>query len=239
MAIKPLRASSDGLWQAQGGKSRNFINVQTGETISRRQFDKRYGALAKGGFTSYERKAAASAPEVRLSRPAINRPVGSKRGLLSRMNPLTEKQSRDYVIPLNVYYTGNDIEFQNDIEYFREQYNTAIDEILSNKATINGKRETKVLSISFVIIGENERTGRRFNNTVQTAITPESAPSFDKFVSEILVYAYDGDDIQGLSLALRFRKPLIKTSDRKKKMKEIRRLKTVREKTTARAKKSK
>lgn len=42
-------------WKPEGGKSRNFVNKKTGEVISRRQYDKHYGAIR--AFGSYEEKA--------------------------------------------------------------------------------------------------------------------------------------------------------------------------------------
>ena len=45
-------------WKRTSG--RRFENKNTGEIISRRQYDKRFGALAKEGFKSYEQKARAN-----------------------------------------------------------------------------------------------------------------------------------------------------------------------------------
>jgi hypothetical protein len=59
-----------------GGSSRSFRNITTGEIISRRQYDKLYGALKRGGLSSYEAKAKkkfAENPELALSRPAPGR----------------------------------------------------------------------------------------------------------------------------------------------------------------------
>jgi hypothetical protein len=40
-------------------KTRGYANIRTGETLSRRQYDKRFGILAREGFGSYEAKARA------------------------------------------------------------------------------------------------------------------------------------------------------------------------------------
>ncbi|MHB8387509.1 MAG: hypothetical protein ACYDAO_09345 [Thermoplasmataceae archaeon] len=63
-------------WKPLGGKSRNFQNTKTGEVISRRQYDKRFGSLAKTGFTTYENKARAAKivnEKAQLARPARGR----------------------------------------------------------------------------------------------------------------------------------------------------------------------
>ena len=56
---------------------RRFENRVTGEVLSRRQYDKRYGALARGGFQSYEAKAKANyireGPIRQLLKPARGR----------------------------------------------------------------------------------------------------------------------------------------------------------------------
>ena len=59
-----------------GGKSRNFKNIKTGEIISRRQYDKKFGSLAKTGFKTYEDKARAAKiidERKQLLRPARGR----------------------------------------------------------------------------------------------------------------------------------------------------------------------
>lgn len=64
------------IWKPLGGSSRNYVNLETGEILSRRQFDRRYGSLAKANFTSYEKKAQANKKldiELQKSRPARGR----------------------------------------------------------------------------------------------------------------------------------------------------------------------
>jgi len=64
------------VWVPVGGSSRRYINRRTGQTISRRQYDRRYGTLRRQGFTSYEAKAKAAktnAPEQAATRPARGR----------------------------------------------------------------------------------------------------------------------------------------------------------------------
>lgn len=46
-------------WRRQSGTARNYQNVRTGEVLSRRQYDNRYGRVARAGFRSeYQQKKA-------------------------------------------------------------------------------------------------------------------------------------------------------------------------------------
>jgi len=68
--------TSQRVWQPLGGLSRQYRNRITGEIISRRQYDRRFGNLARQGFTSYESKAKAAkstAPDRSAMRPARGR----------------------------------------------------------------------------------------------------------------------------------------------------------------------
>jgi len=63
-------------WVPVGGSSRRYRNRRTGETISRRLYDKRFGNLRRQGFGSYEAKAKAAkqqAPVRAAMRPARGR----------------------------------------------------------------------------------------------------------------------------------------------------------------------
>jgi len=40
-------------------KTRGYTNARTGEVLSRRQYDKRFGTLAREGFSTYEAEARA------------------------------------------------------------------------------------------------------------------------------------------------------------------------------------
>jgi len=46
-------------YQRLPGKAQRYIDTDTGESISRRQYDKQFGVLAREGFSSYERRALA------------------------------------------------------------------------------------------------------------------------------------------------------------------------------------
>lgn len=63
-------------WQRLPGAARNYFDTETGEIISRRQYDKLYGALKKAGLSSYEAKAKqnlAKSEAEQLARPARGR----------------------------------------------------------------------------------------------------------------------------------------------------------------------
>lgn len=51
----PFSVVSD--WVPMGGAARRYRNVKTGEELSRRQYDRTFGALGREGFHSYEEKA--------------------------------------------------------------------------------------------------------------------------------------------------------------------------------------
>jgi len=68
--------TSERVWLPLGGSSRQYRNRLTGEVISRRQYDRRFGNLSRQGFGSYEAKAKAaksSAPDRAAMRPARGR----------------------------------------------------------------------------------------------------------------------------------------------------------------------
>ncbi len=60
-------------WQPLGGTSRNFLNTKTGQILSRRQYDKQFGTLAKQGFKSYQQKAKANKSPEQVLKPARGR----------------------------------------------------------------------------------------------------------------------------------------------------------------------
>jgi len=68
--------TSERVWVPLGGSSRRYRNRLTGEIISRRQYDKRYGTLSRQGYSSYEAKAKAAKsnePVQAAKRPARGR----------------------------------------------------------------------------------------------------------------------------------------------------------------------
>lgn len=72
----PSGPSGPNVWVPLGGKSRRYRNEQTGETISRRQYDERYGRLKRQGYRSNEAQRAARIARSRLLVPApITRPL--------------------------------------------------------------------------------------------------------------------------------------------------------------------
>lgn len=62
------------VWKRLPGKSRRYYNtLNPDETISRRQYDERYGTLKAQGFKTYEEKAKKYQPDIRELRPARGR----------------------------------------------------------------------------------------------------------------------------------------------------------------------
>lgn len=105
-------------WKSLGGSTRQFVNTETGERLSRRQYDKQFGALAKAGQRSYESKAKANRlanPELAKARPARGRPSqlathkAKEKGseyyrLFSRLRPIKGKHGRN-----SLYYKARNV----------------------------------------------------------------------------------------------------------------------------------
>jgi hypothetical protein len=68
-----IRSDGQPLFVRIPGKSRRYRNTENGQVISRRQYDRLYGSLAEGGFSSYEKKAKSTTAEIRAQRPARGR----------------------------------------------------------------------------------------------------------------------------------------------------------------------
>ena len=125
MASRKKKPARQREWIAQGGKTRGFVNANTGQRISRRQYDKRFGALKRGGYVSYESKAKAARkrnPVRQALRPARGRrserlnfafkhPTTARGKALAKIQPLIDfarvKKSAKrfhtkYLIPYNL-----------------------------------------------------------------------------------------------------------------------------------------
>ncbi len=72
---------------------RRFENIKTGQIISRRQYDKHFGILAKQGFTGYETKSAANK---KANLEAILRPARGRKKFVSVAQSPTEKAVETY-----------------------------------------------------------------------------------------------------------------------------------------------
>lgn len=101
-------------WKYLGGSSRQYRNEKTGEVISRRQYDKRFGSLKKRGVTSYEKGAKLSAPEVVASRPAKGRGKANiSLSGVSRAGPLASKRGGTY--SGRTFYDGDQPETYDEL----------------------------------------------------------------------------------------------------------------------------
>ena len=71
------------MWVRLSGAARNYQNTETGEVLSRRQYDQRFGRLAKAGIKSNEEQASKNREqnlEAQLARPARGRESVRKYG---------------------------------------------------------------------------------------------------------------------------------------------------------------
>ena len=158
MASYRTYKTAQGTWKPLGGKSRKFRNLSTGEEISRRQFDRRYGSLSKGGFTSYEKKAKATPAEIRKARPARGRRSTIPRAPkvppnLSRVLSLKRKSGRDIKIPF-------------DLPPLR----LAVDQAKKNK---------KIFAIGLRVIGIDERDKKQITFTIGSLSLPDEVHVLD------------------------------------------------------------
>ncbi|MGH7237137.1 MAG: hypothetical protein ACREGF_01230 [Candidatus Saccharimonadales bacterium] len=95
-------------WVRVPGRGRYFKNTKTGEVITRRQYDRRFGRLAARGFASNEAQAKANKaanPAAQLLRPARGRHKGLPRSAksfdMSNVRPLGNGQLfRTFYFPL-------------------------------------------------------------------------------------------------------------------------------------------
>jgi hypothetical protein len=84
-------------WRRVPGSARNYENIKTGEVLSRRQYEKQFGSLARRGVTSFEQGAKLTPEEVRKSRPARGRASPSiSIKSISRARPTLDKHARTF-----------------------------------------------------------------------------------------------------------------------------------------------
>ena len=223
----------NGAWRALGGTSRKFRNLETGEEISRRQYDKRFGVLKAQGFTSYEQKAKATPAEIRNQRPAIGRPAKQRKTAdqqIRGLRPLTEKSSRTVSMSFDVYLSPEG-EIEAEAEPYRENYEDVV-------RAINGNSR---ISYVMLVISFGNGTVR----TIETLTRPHSMLDFDDFNARLQAFyeekmAYllgdEGIETNEIIFHLAFKSEFIKPSQRKKDIKKSKQLKTKRDQAKSRRK---
>lgn len=200
-------------WQPVGGTSRNFINLDTGQRLPRRQFDKLSGRM--GAFGSYEAKSAASPEPVRLSRPARGRKAQQHGPNFARVQPLTGKMSRYVHIPFQVFRSSDAGEFLNEAEDYRSTYNGAIQSL---------NRNSKISAVQIILEVSNVDGFPKFI-TLYRPYKPDELAPFDELTMTAFEMTYVGDQCLRLSFQIRFYRQFVKPSKRK-----VRTLKTRRSK---------
>lgn len=196
-------------WVPLGGSSRRYKNVLTGDTISREKYDRYYGSLFKRGATSFHRAAEAEEEETRLSRPARGRGSARRRYGTQNINdlrPLIGRQSRNIVIPVDIYYDGDGEDdededggdrtaFYDQAEEYRSEYEDAVSRTQANKA---------IFSASIIVNYENPRTGKSGSYTILRIEEKHSLSSYDEFIDTIASKAYPGDHFTAIVFHFRF-----------------------------------
>lgn len=203
-------SSAEYPWVYLGGSSRRYKNVLTGETISREKYDRYYGSLFRRGAKSFHEAAKREEEEVRLSRPARGRGSSRRRygsENVSGVRPLLGKQSRNVVLPFDVYYDGETDEedddgeggdrtqFYEDAENYRDDYNDAVQRAHANPA---------IFAVSLVVTYENPRTGKAGNYTIRRIEEKHSLATYDEFLEDLASKAYPGDHFTALTFHIRF-----------------------------------
>lgn len=168
-----------------GGLSRNYKNIATGEVLSRRQYDKLYGSLARSGFNSYETKAQASPEAVRKSRPARGRPT-AKASKARNLNPLVGRTTR--TISMDVDATKGE-DFFDEMEDYRNQYDDIVGDILANKKIFGLMIILETDKATFATGGAFEK-----NNVLD----------FDVFTENAFEKLYDGSHLKKVNFVVRF-----------------------------------
>jgi hypothetical protein len=189
-------------FKALGGSSRQFKNIKTGETISRRQYDKLRGI-------SYEKKAAFSKarnPEEFYLRPAKGRTSqvkaqGEIRKLIAetrqeqfnarrqaeqdarnqkRLKRKTERKANKRIHQkvirpqlLKPGHMGASISVDS-----YEGYLKALGEMRAMKVTVGGKRQSGVTAYSVGVVGYDDRVGesKMLGATLWTMRDPDAKP---------------------------------------------------------------
>lgn len=197
-------------WVSLGGTSRRYRNVITGDEISRERYDRYYGSLFKRGAKSFKQAAQTTPPELREARPARGR--GSfrsrtERGRIKSIRPLVGRQSRNVVIPFDVYYDEDEGLLYEEAEDYRDEYEEAILAIHANPA----------VRAASIIVTVQPANGPERNNTVLRIEQKNSLAGYDEFLDTLAEKAYPGDHYTAVTFHLRFheqftrkkRKPII------------------------------
>lgn len=169
----------------KANKSRQYVNVKTGDIVSRRQFDKFHGALAKANLPSYEAKAKALAAERGKSAaqsgiPGRGRSTASGPNVFKTASPNVNKQSREIAIPFHLYRGDDMFEFIRDAERFRPGFVTAVKGVQQNE---------KIASCGIRAEWHNPLTGGHGWMTFLKTHNRESfAPDYD----EMIEFFYSG-----------------------------------------------
>lgn len=205
---KEIVLGDGSIWRPLGGGSRRYVNAHTGETLSRRQFDKLSGRLA--GFSSYEAKAKASPPETRQSRPARGRrktTQPNRRIDLSRIDPLVGHRTRAIPIPYLISRYTNEYEFLTEAEPYEPFYYDAVSSVLKNKKVI-------AVQIILEILNENDAL------VYKTLVLPYPAaelPDFTDVTIRAFQATYPTDQCTNLIFRLRFADRYVKQPKRSRK----------------------
>jgi hypothetical protein len=123
-------------WVRLPGSANRYRDTETGEELSRRQFDRRYGSLAQQGFTSYEQRQRIS--EQLREKGGAAKSVANERGLSRETRNIREswkRQSEKYGLEARIRgnreYQAWKTEIQDIERWYQQQ---------SKKAALSSER---------------------------------------------------------------------------------------------------
>ena len=187
-------ADDASLWRRiPGDKARRYANVETGQVISRTVYDKRYGRLARQGFSHPRQQAAANARKDRaaqLARPAPGRIVKPDKAAAT-LKPIKNKMGRYLHMPFRIFLTDDEEENLIQAYQYKSEYDSIIAGVIKNKnfdwvmfeVQVEGKHPVPIkgpLGISYQVL-------------------KDSLPDFDTFV-HILYLEAEKNGSLGLNL---------------------------------------
>jgi hypothetical protein len=163
------------LWLPLGGTSRRFVNTKTGETISRRQYDVKYGALKKERLSSYEQKAKKNTAQERAKKFETQ---------AHNLKPLQDKKRGERFsyrhVSIPVEYMGSVDEREINYDKLGVQYQAMISGFKSNP-NIYGVATNITYSFGGAFSTRNISTTRRRTSLLPWGLFQEY---LDEFISE-------------------------------------------------------
>jgi hypothetical protein len=146
-------------WIKVSGSAQRYQNTETGETLSRRQFDKRYGSLSQDGFTSYE--ARQKAADVLREKGGAAKAVANERGLSREARNIRESWKRNAEksgLDTRIRKNGNFQAFKSEIKSIEQSQADLLKRFGGDKRAANTEYKKQKLDtyLKFGLISRND-----------------------------------------------------------------------------------